>query len=332
MTKRVPGSRFGHEVGMTQQTMQADLISRGDGWERGVRSVLLANDRVSTEVVIDRALDLAGARIDGIPIGWRSPVPIVGPWHLEREGLGPHRGMFGGLLTTGGIDHFGHPARVSDGRYGDETTPRNYPMHGRLSSSPAKLDGYGITRQEHPVAWVAGTVHQVTLFGEDLVLERRISLPFGSTTISVRDRVTNQGFAPSPLAMLYHVNAGWPTASPGAFITMTGALVRGDEHLAELMPPTRGSKHTTRAFSMEGPRATASALSTYRGAAIGMRVHWDTAALPSAVEWRLTEGAGRYAIGIEPITRRYTPNGPVLPELAPGGTAELGVDIELVHG
>ena len=113
-----PTGALARGVGLARQAMAADLVTRGDGWERGVRSVLLQNDRISIEVVVDRSLDIASARIRQIPIAWRSPTEIVAPWFVENSGFGPHRGFFGGLLTTCGLDHIGAPAERSAERFG----------------------------------------------------------------------------------------------------------------------------------------------------------------------------------------------------------------------
>ena len=62
-----PTGALARSVGLARQAMAADLVTRGDGWERGVRSVMLQNDRISIEVVVDRSLDIASARIRQIP-------------------------------------------------------------------------------------------------------------------------------------------------------------------------------------------------------------------------------------------------------------------------
>jgi hypothetical protein len=87
-------------VGLEGQTMTTDVVTREQGRERGVSSITLQNDRIAIEVVVDRAHDIATARIRQIPIGWRSPTDIVAHWFVENGGFGPHRGFFGGLLTT----------------------------------------------------------------------------------------------------------------------------------------------------------------------------------------------------------------------------------------
>ena len=106
-----PTGALARSVGLARQAMAADLVTRGDGWERSVRSVLLQHDRISIEVVVDRSLryrERRGSR--QIPIAWRSPTQIVAPWFVENCGFGPHRGFFGGLPTTCGLDHIGAPA------------------------------------------------------------------------------------------------------------------------------------------------------------------------------------------------------------------------------
>ena len=37
-----------------------------------------------------------------------------------------------------------------------------------------------------------------------------VEVEVGTDTIRMRDRVTNLGFDPTPHALLYHVNLGWP--------------------------------------------------------------------------------------------------------------------------
>ena len=83
-----PTGALARSVGLERQTMSADLVTLEEGWERGVRCVMLQNDRIAIEVVVDRALDIASARIRQIPIAWRSPTEIVAPWFVEIPALG----------------------------------------------------------------------------------------------------------------------------------------------------------------------------------------------------------------------------------------------------
>ncbi len=89
---------------------------------------------------------------------------------------------------------------------------------------PARLGGYGVRPADGGLeAFVEGEVTQVAVFDEHLTLARRISIAYGSTVIRIADRVTNNGFEESPLAVLYHVNVGWPVLAPGATLGDAGA-------------------------------------------------------------------------------------------------------------
>src|SRR5271156_249819 len=182
-----PTGAFARSVGLARQAMAADLVTRGDGWERGVRSVLLQNDRISIEVVVDRSLDIASARIRQIPIAWRSPTEIVAPWFVENSGFGPHRGFFGGLLTTCGLDHIGRPTERSAQRFGYAARATDsFPMHGRISGTPGRLSGYGVRERGGKLeAFVEGLVTQVAVFGEHLTLKRSIRIAYGSALIHI---------------------------------------------------------------------------------------------------------------------------------------------------
>jgi hypothetical protein len=320
--------------------MAADLVTRSDGWERGVRSVLLQNDRVSLEVVVDRGMDIAGARIGQIPIGWRSPTDIVAPWFVENTSFGPHRGFFGGLLTTCGLDHIGVPTERSAERFAyDARRTETLPMHGRISGSPARLSSYGVADTKDGIeAFVEGNIAQVAVFGEHLALYRRISLAYGSSTIKVQDTVSNHGYAASPLAVMYHVNVGWPVVAPGARVHVDGSRLRGEGDHSSVPAPMPGAPERTwlhAPHADDNGRAVAAVTNKRIDDAnsAGMRVSWDAAALPTLVQWELTAAAGHYAVALEPSTMAPAADGdPTAPTIEPGAAVRLGVEIELLHG
>lgn len=335
-----PGTAAANDVGLARQFMAADLVTRADGWERGVRSVLLQNDQVAIEVVIDRAMDIAGARIRQLPIAWRSPTAIVAPWYVENTGFGPHRGFFGGLLTTCGLDHIGAPSERSAAPFG--YPPRqtdSFPMHGRASGSPAQLSAYGVRSEGGKLeAFVEGDVVQVAVFGEHLVLRRRISIEYGSARITVADTVTNQGYASSALAVLYHVNLGWPVVSPAAVLQPPGGGAL-DTPIG-IRVPARDQSERVRMFEATprdgGRMVLASLVNSHVSAstAAGAAVEWDASAMPTMVQWDIANIAGNYAVALEPSTLMRTPGegGLTYPRLEPGQSQALGVTIELLHG
>jgi hypothetical protein len=60
---------------------------------------------------------------------------------------------------------------------------------------------------------VTGVVRQSELYGENLVLERRIRTLMGASRLSIKDCVRNEGGHSTPLMVLYHVNFCYPFVS-----------------------------------------------------------------------------------------------------------------------
>jgi hypothetical protein len=336
-----PTGVVARSVGLERQTMTADLVTRQEGWERGVRCSILQNDRIAIEVGGDRALDIASARIRQIPIGWRSPTDIVAPWFVENGGFGPHRGFFGGLLTTCGLDHIGAPAERSAERFGYRARRVDaFPIHGRISGAPARLCANGVREADGGLeAFVEGMVTQVAVFGEHLTLTRRIRIAYGSAVIQVDDQVANRGYTTSPLAVMYHVNIGWPIVAPGATVKTPSRRLRGEGDNSAIHAPAPGASERTWAFAVEpdGSGRGVAGIANARvddAQAVGARLTWDAAALPTLVQWELANVAGHYVVGLEPSTvfTAATDDGSHFPILEAGQSKRLGVTIELLHG
>ncbi len=328
-------------AGHPDQLLTAELLTRGDGIERGVRVVRIDNGEIAVEVVVDRALDLGRASVRGVPVAWPSPTGIAGPRHAEPHGHGPQRTFFGGLLTTCGLDHFGAPAERSAARW--MHPPRAHdtlPLHGRLSGLPARLLGYGLSREHDPgELFVEGEVRQASLFGEVLVPRRRISLALGSRTLALRDTVTNAGYAATPHALLYHVNVGWPVVAPGARIAVSGAqdgdarpLTRacGDADPFALTAPPSGSAEEQVSGAvgagggpMAAPAPRSATATSATAAPSASRVGWDPRELPNLLQWRIG-AAGHYAVALEPASsfERRADGAARLPLLEPGASVE----------
>lgn len=336
-----PMSANAGSVGLTRQVMAADLVTRGDGPERGVRCVLLQNDILAIEVIVDRGLDIGAARIRQMPVAWHSPTGMVAPWLLEQRDSEFLRGFYGGLLTTCGLDHIGPPSDRSASRFGYEhRSTEHLPMHGRIGAVPGRLDGYGVVETAAGLeAFVAGTMAQVAVFGEHLILSRRISIRYGSNRVEVSDRVTNGGYATSPLGVMYHVNLGWPVIAPGARVQVAGTRVTGDAIGDEITPPVQGSRQKVCTYTVEPDgygRGSASIINPHidRSHSGGVRLSWDSAMLPSMVRWQVANTAGHYVLGLEPSTMHFTPGStdPGCPSLEPGDSRRLGITIDIERG
>ena len=90
-------------------------------------------------------------------------------------------------------------------------------LHGRVSTIPARLTGYGEAWEgDRCILWAEGIVQQSAVFGEDLHLIRRIEADVGGHEIRIRDRVVNHGFSRTPHMFFYHVNVGYPLLDEGS--------------------------------------------------------------------------------------------------------------------
>lgn len=190
------------------------LVQMEDGPGRGQRLFLVRNAAgIAFEIAVDRGFDISSATWRGFNIGWNSANGL--PWPPNsvdaEEGIGFYRNL-DGFMVTCGLDHIGG-ARRSDASHFIHKHRKEvfHPLHGRISSQRAQISGYGIDwEREHPVIWADAVVRQSSVFGENLVLRRRVSVGVFGDTIRIDDVVENRGFRPTPHALLYHVNFGYP--------------------------------------------------------------------------------------------------------------------------
>jgi hypothetical protein len=305
-------------TGALAQVAGIELLEYADGPERGGRMLdARTGAGLSFRIAVDRGFDLLSADYRGVPIGWRSP---TGPRHPALASVEENRGWgflrsFTGLLATCGLDHALAPATSSVARYiYPGFSEGDYPLHGRISQIPARLLGYGERWDgDTCTLWAEGEVAQMAVFGENLVLTRRIEAALGGITITVDDRVENRGFRPTPHMLLYHYNFGYPLLDEGAELLVPSRrivhAVHGDLHAQGVGhrlqgPPKADFREQVYEHDVvAGPDGTASALliNPALGAGFGIRLDYDRAVLPCLIEWQCLQ-SGLYVLGIEPST------------------------------
>ncbi len=298
------------------------LVEHLDGPERGVRVLRFrTGSGLAFEVLLDRGMDIAGLELHGLPIGWRSPTGFRSPWlheHDAEDGLGWLR-SFSGLVNTCGLDHIMGPEAEDAGHFDYPYRKRvNHGLHGRAAYTPARLVGYGVRWDgERGILWAEGEVRQAAMFGENLVLRRRIEAEVGGDTVSQTDSVTNEAFHPTPHALLYHVNFGWPVVAEGSRLVapITGTpFTAHDPKATKIGPltqtaPQSGFREQVYEHAVKaGPDGIAFAALLNAGQSlpgggtgIGCVVEWDARAMPALYEWQNLQ-EGNYVVGIEPAT------------------------------
>jgi hypothetical protein len=337
--RKLPRTRLAERTGALQQVAGVELLELADGPERGVRVLHVRTGAgLSFQVAVDRGFDLLGADWRGVPIGWRSP---TGPRHPslgspeENAGWGFLR-SFTGLLATCGLDQALAPASSSAERYIYPGFDRHdYPLHGRISQIPARLLGYGERWEgERCTLFAEAEVAQMAVFGENLVLTRRLEAELGGTTIAIEDRVENRGFRPTPHMLLYHFNFGWPLLDQGSeFLAPIREIVhaihalrdQGTGYRTQGPPQADFSEQVYQHDVVAGADGMASALlinPRLGDGGLAVRLDYDRTALPCLIEWQCLQ-SGLYVLGIEPSTNHL---------LGRSFAEARGELIELQHG
>lgn len=325
--------------GILSQFAGVRLMVLGDGVERGIRMLeFRTGSGLRFTALVDRALDIADCEFKGQAIGWHSPSGFRHPGLHEYEG---EKGLawarsFSGLLVTCGLDHILGPGEVPADEYNYPGKPSvTHSLHGRISTIPARLTGYGEAwNGDECVLWAEGTVQQSAVFGEDLHLVRRIEADVGGNTIRIHDRVVNHGFARTPHMFFYHVNVGHPLLDEGSRYVAPIRDVVWAAHAGEayerqgvgyrtLSGPRLGFREQVWQHEMAADSegwVPVAVVNDRLG--LGFQVTTRKDQLPCAYEWQNFQ-AGQYALGIEPSTHH------VLGDLA---ARERGEMIWLEHG
>jgi len=319
-------------VGGMAQVAGIRLVELADGRVRGIRAAeVYTGSGFRFQVLVDRGLDLGAAEHAGRALAWLHPA-LGAPALHEPSGIGWLRTFGGGLVTTCGLDHFGAPDPEGDG----------HGLHGRASHLPAEnVRARQEWRGDDYVLELEGETRQGRLFGENLRLERRLSSRLGATSLVLEDRVTNEGFRPAPLAVLYHCNFGFPVVSPDSELLVASRSVRPrdpaaaaglSEHL-RFGPP--GPGFAEQVFFHEpqiGADGFAAAAIVNRSLGFGAFVRWRAAELPVLAHWKMT-GEGEYVCGLEPSTHAMAPTrreqreSGAMRELAPGASVSFRLEI-----
>jgi len=304
--------------GMLSQFAGVRLMTLDDGVERSIRMLeFRTGGGLRFTVLVDRAMDIADCEYKGQAIGWHSPAGFRHPGLHEYEGedgLAWAR-SFSGLLVTCGLDHILSPCEAPADNYNHPGRKIvRHSLHGRVSTIPARLTGYGETwTSDRCVLWAEGVIQQSAVFGEDLHLIRRIEADVGDNSIRISDRVVNHGFYRTPHMYFYHFNIGYPLLDEGArFVAPVASVVwvahDGVDYKAQGVGYRTASaprlKFREQVWQHELVSNTAgevavAVVNDWIG--LGLQVVTRKDQLPCMYEWQHFQ-AGQYALGIEPST------------------------------
>ncbi len=229
------------------------------------------------------------------------------PAFYEEPGLGWLRNFPGGLVTTCGLTYVGAPCEDNGEKLG---------LHGRFSNTPASnVWADGEWDGDEYRMWAAGKVRESRLFGENLLLKRKVSAVLGQNKLWIDDSVTNEGPRRTPHMILYHINGGFPVVDAGTQLVSTSKKVtpRGEiaaktqEHCFRAEPPTPGFEEACyyhdMAVDAKGFAYSGLINKSLPGGPFGFYVKFNKKELPEFTQWK-NNGTREYVIGMEPSNCR----------------------------
>ena len=174
-----------------------------DGKSKGVRAYDVKNGSgLEFTILADRCLDIAGLSFKGINCSYIAKAGIVAPEFYDEKGIGFLRSYLAGFLTTCGLRNVGSPCE-ENGEY--------FPLHGRMANTPAEqVNDSTEWIDDVPVLTISGQMREARLFGENLVLGRKIISKYGENKITLQNTIENLGFKREELNLLFHFNMGYP--------------------------------------------------------------------------------------------------------------------------
>jgi hypothetical protein len=325
-------------VGNISQLFGIKEYTLSGGRASGVKAVdVKTGAGLEFTVIADRCMDIAGLSFNGTNCSYLNKTGMVSPEYYEKDGVGFLRNFFGGFLTTCGLRNVGAPC---------EDEGESFPLHGRISNIPAE-EFSAITEwiDDVPVMTISGKMKEARMFGENLVLTRKITCRFGENKIHIQNSVENCGFKREGLMLLFHFNLGYPLLDEDAvLVTPTGKLiprdaeaVKGAASYNQFQTPTPGYAEQVfyHDLKKESTGETAVAL-VNRKLGLGAALHYNKNQIRNFIQWKQM-GEGEYVLGMEPANclvagRAEERKNGTLEYLEPGEIRNFDLVVELVSG
>ena len=287
-------------VGSMQQAAYIRPFTYAEGRSAGMKAWEVKNGPLSYKILADKCLDVGELSYRGVNFSFLSKPGLQGRNPYDTAGPEAIRSIMGGMFFTCGVESICAPCNV-DGV--------DYPMHGRMRTTPAEhlgADAYWAEDGYHLTA--RGEMREAALFGENMVLRRSIDTVYGEKTVTVTDVFQNQGYRDEPLMLLYHINLGWPFLDenlrlylPTRRVTPRDAEAEGHEGEYDRMDPPKDNEPEyvfIHDLKVDADGDTC-AIAVNEALGLGFAIRWNTRYLPCFMEWKST-ASGDYVIGLEP--------------------------------
>jgi len=215
-------------------------------------------------------------------------------------------------------------------------------LHGRINTIPAENHGYHCDWEgdEYRIK-LYGQVRQARLYGENLLLKRKIETSLGSNEILITDEILNEGHVPTEIMLLYHLNFGYPVVSEQSRLTtnfqegfpFNDFAKKKDGNYTTYGPPE--PEYLNDNYWLRNPIEDHVNLTLFNEEiGLGVTVEYSHQNLPYCTEW-INLAAQDYVVGLEP--GNCMPEGRVnaranhrLDKIGPGETKTFKLKISLI--
>ena len=331
-------------TGSLQQVAHARPVRYQQGRSSGMLAYEVKNGPLCFGVMADKCMDIAECAYKGVNLSFLAKPGLMGRTD-DISGEDSRRSIMGGLLFTCGSASFGQPC-IDGGA--------EHPMHGRMRLIPAEhISSDAFWDGDKYTLRLSGEMREATLFGENIVLRRRIQTVYGEKSITLDDTVENQSFRDEPLMLLYHFNLGYPLLAPGAELVLPSNAARlldttggkrewrsvsnEETGWSRITPPADNLPEQVfdHALNANGRGKTFAAVIN-DDLSLGVRIDFSTEALPYFFQWK-SMASGDYALGLEPanasvLGRTYQRAHGGLPLLAPFERKTFAFTITILDG
>jgi hypothetical protein len=320
------------------------------GKQEGVDIINVHNGKLQFTVCPTRGMGLMLAEMEGVWLGWKSPVKeFVHPQYVNlqsRGGLGWLEG-FNELVVRCGLEFAGHPGKDKFiNNVGDEAE-MDLTLHGKIGNIPASEvevivdnDGAGPIR-------VRGRVDERMFYGPKLEMWTEYSTMPGSDSFTIHDTIVNRGAHDQEFQLIYHSNFGPSVLEEGA--KFFGAVervapfnenaARGAKSWTDYQGPTKGFiEQVYCLFPLANADGRSTILLQNRAANQGVSITFNVRELPYLTLWKNTAAMEEgYVTGLEPGTgfpfnRSVERKAGRVPKLKPGETREFRLVFQVHKG
>jgi hypothetical protein len=309
------------------------------GKQEGVDIINVHNGKLQFTVCPTRGMGLLLAEMDGVWLGWKSPVKeTVHPQYINLEsrgGLGWLEG-FNELMVRCGLEFAGHPGKDKFiNNVGDEAE-MDLTLHGKIGNIPASeveviVDANGLIR-------VRGRVDERMFYGPKLEMWTEYSTMPGSDSFTIHDTIVNHGAHDQEFQLIYHSNFGPTLLEEGSrFYGAVERVAPFNDNAARAVNSWTEYKGPTKGFIEQVycvfPRANSDGRTTIMlqngSGSQAVSITYSTKELPYLTLWKNTAAMEEgYVTGLEPGTgfpfnRGVERKAGRVPKLKPGETREF---------